>query len=575
MKFGIIGTGRITDRFMSEAKTVKGVEILVACNPNLESAKRFADQYNLPFYTDKAEELPEVVDAVYIAAPHQTHYTYTKQMLEAGVHVLCEKPMTLSKNEAKELYELADAKSCVLMEAIKTAYCPGFLGMLEIVKSGKIGKVCDVESCFSRLTPTNLREMNDVDCGGSFTEFASYSLLPIVKFLGTDYSDVRFQSLLGANGIDVYTKAFFDYGTAAAMAKTGLGVKSEGQLVISGTKGYILAESPWWLTRKFEVRYEDPNKRELYECEYEAAGLRYEIQMFVERIKTGESVSKMQFGLSEEESIWLAGVMETFLAQRKREDAIKEETDKVGIWAHRGCSMAYPENTLEAFTAAAKIKGIAGIELDVQLTKDRELVVIHDETVDRTTNGTGRVCEYTLEELKKLEIASVDGQVTRIPTLEEVFEALQSFCKKDGLLINIELKNSRIRYEGMEELVLALVKKYELEQNIVYSSFLAESMGLMKQLCPTAQTGILGGSMQQCIENAKRMNADALHPWIGGFDISLEERQKIGKMPIRAWNGEEPFFGQDRQLKEKNSKKYAAFGATDIITNVPELYLKN
>ena len=151
---------------------------------------------------------------------------------------------------------------------------------------------------------------------------------------------------------------------------------------------------------------------------------------------------------------------------------------------------------------------------------------------------------------------------------------MQTDCKKNGLLINIELKNSKIRYEGMEELVLALVKEYELEEHIVYSSFLPESMGLIKQLCATAKTGILGASMKQCMEYAKIMNADALHPWFGGLDINLEERKQIASMPVRAYGGGEPFFGEDRPLKEKNLWKYLSFGVTDIITNVPELYLR-
>ena len=409
MRFAIIGTGRIAERFIYEARAAFcGVDVLAVCNPNLESAKQFIEKWDIPFYTDKVEELPELVEAVYIATPHQTHYAYAKQMLEAGMHVLCEKPMVLKQEEAVELYELALEKNCILMEAVKTAYCPGFLKMMEVVSSGKIGQICDVEACFTKLTPTNLRERTDIKYGGSFTELASYSLLPIVKFLGMNYSQAVFLPILAANGIDSYTKVMFDYGTAAATAKTGLGVKSEGQLLISGTKGYILAESPWWLTRKFEVRYEDPDKRELYECEYEEAGLRYEIRAFVEKIEMGESCAFA--GLTPEESIWMAGVIESFFSSREVKEPTEEEKKKTGIWAHRGCSMAYPENTLEAFRAAAKIKGIKGIELDVQLTKDNELVVIHDETVDRTTNGTGKVCDYTLQELKELEILSVNNK---------------------------------------------------------------------------------------------------------------------------------------------------------------------
>ena len=145
------------------------------------------------------------------------------------------------------------------------------------------------------------------------------------------------------------------------------------------------------------------------------------------------------------------------------------------IWAHRGCSYAWPENTLQAFEAACKYN-ITGIELDIQLTKDNKMVVIHDETVDRTTNGTGKVKDFTLAEIKKLKIATHPGflgikKYTQIPTIEEVFDLLKPHCQKKGLLINIELKNSRERYDGMEDMILALVKEQGLEKNIVYSSF--------------------------------------------------------------------------------------------------------
>ena len=92
------------------------------------------------------------------------------------------------------------------------------------------------------------------------------------------------------------------------------------------------------------------------------------------------------------------------------------------IWAHRGCSQMYPENTLLSFKKACEIKGLTGIELDIQLTKDKKIVVIHDERVDRTTNSTGLVCDYTLSELKKLKIDAGNGNFEQIPTIDEVFE---------------------------------------------------------------------------------------------------------------------------------------------------------
>ena len=172
----------------------------------------------------------------------------------------------------------------------------------------------------------------------------------------------------------------------------------------------------------------------------------------------------------------------------------------VNIWAHRGCCCRYPENTLAAFGAACRLGGLSGIELDIQLTRDGEIVVIHDETVDRTTDGHGNVGDFSLEELKRLRVKA--GRLLffqryteeRIPLMREVLELVKPFCEENGLLINIELKNSNVRYEGMEQKILALVAEYGLEGHIIYSSFNPDSILLLKELDSSVQTGILDGS---------------------------------------------------------------------------------
>lgn len=573
-RLGIIGTGRIAYRFVPEARTVEGIDVAAVYNPRITSAEKFAEELNIEYATADIESFIEKVDAVYIATPHETHEDYCRQMLSAGKHVLCEKPMSFTQKDAEELYALAEEKLLVLMEGIKTAYCPGFKALLEVVESGKIGRVIDVEACFSRISPSNVREVWDTNYGGSFTEFGTYSLLPIVKLLGVNDQGANTWALPGRTGVDVYTKTSINYGNATALAKTGLAVKSEGQLVIAGTKGYILVPSPWWLTKYFEVRYEDPNKIEKYSFAYEGQGLRYEIQEFVNRMNGLNEIS-----LSAKESIWFAKQMESYLEDKDRRsvsvETVKDNTPK--IWAHRGCSLAYPENTLSAFRTAAEIEGITGVELDVQLTKDGEIVVVHDETVDRTTNGRGNVRDFTLTELQSLKIEGRDGEIEHIPTMEEVFQLLKPYCVSNGLLINIELKNSVYRYDGMEQQLLALVQKYDLEGYIIYSSFLPESMKLLKELNPNVKTGILGSNASWCLEKMIEMNADAIHPWNGGmelYDINYVDAEG-NLVPVRVWNGEEPFFGQAKVLREKNMTKYVQLGATDVITNVPEWYVKN
>lgn len=175
------------------------------------------------------------------------------------------------------------------------------------------------------------------------------------------------------------------------------------------------------------------------------------------------------------------------------------------IWAHRGCSYRYPENTLSSFWEACRYE-ITGIELDIQLSKDRELMVIHDEKVDRTTNGSGRVADMTLRELKRLKIQP-NKQVSKIyetiPTMREVLALLAPVCRRDGLLINIELKNSVVRYEGMEQMILDLVAEYGLEPYIVYSSFNPDSIRLLKKLKPDVRVGILSSNVSDCLEFAR------------------------------------------------------------------------
>jgi len=312
---GIVGTGRIAERTMEELKFVSGVFTTAAFNPHIESARRFADKFELEYAFDAYPEFLNTVEAVYIASPHGTHYDYAKHALVLGKHVLCEKPLVLKKSQAEELFDLAQKNGLVLMEAIKTAYTPGFRDMLAIAKSGKIGSIRDVEATFTKLVASgeNVREY-DGSVGGAFTELASYPLLPIMKLLGTDYQDMRFEYFTDENGVDIYTKAYFKYPNAMATAKAGIGVKSEGQLLVSGTKGYILIKSPWWLLKGFEVCHEDVNQNEYFPASFPGYGMRFEIADFIRNIR---EIGLRNYKLSRDDSVTIAGVIEKFMDERK------------------------------------------------------------------------------------------------------------------------------------------------------------------------------------------------------------------------------------------------------------------
>lgn len=316
IRLGIIGTGRIASRMIPEVKYVSGINTDAVYNPHIDSARRFAEQFELNKYMDDLEEFYAEIDAVYIASPHQTHYEYIKSAVQHRKHVLCEKPMVLKKEQAKEVFRMAEENRVVLMEAVKTAYCPGFNQLLSIVRSGAIGSVRDVEACFTKLENPLSRELTDKSYGGSFTELGSYTILPVLKILGKDFKELEFKSHWVANGLDIYTKAYFTYENALATSKNGLGVKSEGQLIISGTRGYIIVEAPWWKTTSFEVRYEDRSQNEKYFSKFLKDGLRYEIGDFVSGIN---GFGDKHFKLTKGESITMAGIMEKFMETRHAE----------------------------------------------------------------------------------------------------------------------------------------------------------------------------------------------------------------------------------------------------------------
>ena len=313
-----IGATGIAPRFISEAKYVSGVQIITAYNPvrGEENVEKFREQYaSIVFETESYDRFLDMVDAVYIASPNETHYDYVKKALLSGKHVLSEKPIAFTRRETQLLYDLAEEKGLILFEAVKVAYCPGFQELINVARSGKIGEIKDIEADFTRLASENSRERTDAKYGGAFYEFGPSVLVPIIKLMGTDYKHISFHSIFDKNGVDEYNKINIYYDNAMATARTGVAVKTEGQLVISGTKGYILAQSPWWLTRHFEVRYEDSSRIEPYDPPFRGDGLRYEISEFIRKIA---GFSRNGYKLTAEDSIFMAEIIEKYTKYKER-----------------------------------------------------------------------------------------------------------------------------------------------------------------------------------------------------------------------------------------------------------------
>ena len=234
----------------------------------------------------------------------------------------------------------------------------------------------------------------------------------------------------------------------------------------------------------------------------------------------------------------------------------------------------YPENTITAFSKAIEIEGLTGIELDIQMTKYVEIVVIHDERVDRTTDGTGYVKDFTYLQLRKLAIGTGTGRKETIPAIQEVLDLIQSRMK-EGLLLNIELKNSEIPYDGMEEKIMELAADRGLQGQVVYSSFCIKSLERLKELDPDASIGILDQNASDCMYKKKSSFGEedgrvALHPFWKNMDITKKE---LSGQTVRAWMSE-CLYPEKAEDKRLDLGKLEAAGITDVFLNRPEVYLR-
>lgn len=230
------------------------------------------------------------------------------------------------------------------------------------------------------------------------------------------------------------------------------------------------------------------------------------------------------------------------------------------IFAHRGYSSAYAENTMSAFIAAEKA-GADGLELDVQLTKDGEVVVIHDEKVDRTTSGTGFVKDLAFKEIRKFNANKKGVKKEPIPSLIEVLEWMQS----NQLICNIELKNNLLPYEGMEEKVILLVRKYNLNDRIIISSFNHYSIVLSYRTAPEIETApLFNERIYMPWVYAQSIRAQGIHPKLASVSDEIIKAAIENGVAVRPYTVN----------KEADMHRLYKINCTSIITDDPVKALK-
>lgn len=288
---GAIGNKGLCDKFIKEVSYVNGVE-----------------------YKECDEEYTGV-DAVYIATLPEKHYSDVKRALEKGKHVICESPIAMSKSQCMELIEYAENNSLILVDGIKTAYSTAYSRLLVLAKSGHIGEILSIDSVCTSNRVTGITDLKKEQ--NSICAWGPTALLPIFQLAGVKYNDIQIVTKLfdkKAN-FDAFTKISFEYDKMVATAKVAKAAKSEGELIITGTKGYIYVPAPWWKTEYFEIRYENQNENKKYFYQLDGEGIRYEIVAFARAVEN----KKRGYYLKDDVSLAIATVIERFSKRKYKE----------------------------------------------------------------------------------------------------------------------------------------------------------------------------------------------------------------------------------------------------------------
>lgn len=301
IKLGLIGDSSLVYKVANECSFVNGLEICGIFTNN--------NDLQLQYEKFSFEKLVDISDAIYIISEPSLHYEQIKYALLHRKHVLCETPISLNGKQSSELHEIASYNHCILMDSIKTAYSTAYFRMLLLVKSGKIGDIVSIDATATSLKDIKYIYNNDTgSTWNSICEWGPTVMLPVFQLLGTDYVQKQIISKLFNDRFDLFTQINFIYDNAIASIKVGKGVKSEGELIVSGTKGYVYIPAPWWKTDYFEVRYENAEDNQRFFYQLDGEGIRYEIVAFAKSVEVKKPMNYVEKGVSKS----IAKIIESF-----------------------------------------------------------------------------------------------------------------------------------------------------------------------------------------------------------------------------------------------------------------------
>lgn len=300
LRLGLIGESPILNKVERESHYVNGMEISGVCTNNTALLSDTLKQVAMPM--DQLDELIDKSDALYVISTPDKHYEHVKRALDRGRHILCESPITICPTQLQELRALAREKGCILTDSLKTAFSTAYYRLILLAKSGIIGQIVSVDSTCTSMADFEAAKDGDINhLWNSISAWGPTGLLPIFQLLGTDYQSktIATHLLNDTSNFDTFTKISFLYPHAVASMKVGQGVKSEGELIVSGTKGYIYVPAPWWKTDYFEVRHENPNNNRRYFYQLDGEDIRYELVAFMKAIQTNRPLTYVDGTMSD------------------------------------------------------------------------------------------------------------------------------------------------------------------------------------------------------------------------------------------------------------------------------------
>lgn len=278
IRFGLCGEAYFLNKVAKESQYVNGMKL---CAVYHRKPGAFEPMDRSVLVCESYEDFLDSVDAFYLCSTPAEHDTAILKALERGKHVVCHSPLAVGSANAKMLFETAKQKNCILQEAIKTAYSAAYYRMLLLIKSGRLGDVVSIDS-----TCTSMSKETLTDGWSSIEAWGPIALLPVLQILGVHYNKIESSSvyLHSTDEYELLDQIHIYYDKGFASVKIGTGIKSEGELIISGTRGYIYVPAPWWKSEYFEIRYENPADAKKYFYQSDGEGIRNELVSFSQKI---------------------------------------------------------------------------------------------------------------------------------------------------------------------------------------------------------------------------------------------------------------------------------------------------